>query len=670
MLGLAWHAAHMAYLITGGTGFIGRHVVPLLAARGEPVYVLTRSGSSGRFETLQRACGEHAAHLVALGGDLTLPGLGIDAAALSELNGHVRHFLHLGALYDLSIPAEAAAFETSNVEGTRHAIELARALRVGCFHHVSSIAVAGRYRGTFTEDMFEEAEDFDHPYFRSKHAAEALVRATRDIPWRIYRPGMVIGHSLTGAADKIDGPYYLFKSLQSLRNAVPSWMPLIGFEGGLINLVPVDFVAAALVHLAHAPGQDGRCFHLTDPTDRRIGAVINLFAKVAHAPTMALRLEPSLLEALPRLVRAAGDSLAPVRRLIDETLEGLGIPEPVVALLDYPTRFDSTRAQALLSEAGIRVPPLERYAWRLWDYWERQLDPDLDRERTLARAVRGKTVLITGGSSGIGRATAIRLAQAGAEVLIVARDADRLAGVQQEIQGLGGRCGTYVCDIADAQACAAFLKLLTAEHGRIDILINNAGRSIRRAIDNSYERLHDFERLMRINYFAAVAVTLGVLPGMVRQRGGHIINISSIGVLSSAPRFAGYNASKAALEAFSRCAAAEYRGRGIRFTSINMPLVRTPMVAPTRLYEQLPLMEVAEAAELVVEAVIHRPERLATGLGKLASLTELLAPSLERAVMSESYRIFPESQPTGDAATTRPSTEMMAFASLLRGIHW
>jgi NAD(P)-dependent dehydrogenase (short-subunit alcohol dehydrogenase family) len=661
----------MAYFITGGTGFIGRHLVPLLAARGERVHVLTRPGAGARFEALRRACGGHSEQLVAVGGDLGLPGLGIDAAQIAGLTGQVRHFFHLGALYDLSDQSPGTAFETTNVEGTRHAIQLARTLRAGCFHFASSIAVAGRYRGTFTEDMFEQAEALDHPYFRSKHAAEALVRATPGLPWRIYRPGMVVGHSMTGAADKIDGPYYLFKSLQRLRNAVPSWMPLIGFEGGHINLVPVDFVAAALAHLAHAPGQDGRCFHLTDPTDRRIGAVVNLFAKVAHAPTMTLRVEPGVVAALPRLVRIGGEALAPVRHLLDELLEGLGIPKPVVGLLDYPTRFDATRAQALLSEAAIQVPPLERYAWRLWDYWERQLDPDLDRDGNLERAVRGRTILITGGSSGIGRAAALRLGQAGAEVLIVARDPDRLAAVQGEIRALGGRCSTYICDIADAQACPAFLKTLTAEHERIDILINNAGRSIRRAIDNSYERLHDFERLMRINYFAAVAVTLGVLPCMVRQGGGHIINISSIGVLSSAPRFAGYNASKAALEAFSRCAAAEYRSRGVRFTSINMPLVRTPMVAPTRLYEQLPLMEVAQAAELVVDAVIRRPERLATGLGKLAALTEFLAPNLERAVMSESYRIFSDA-PSGDdgKAPERASPEMLAFASLMRGIHW
>ena len=135
----------------------------------------------------------------------------------------------------------------------------------GCFHLVSSIAAAGRYRGTFTERMFDEAEGLDLPYFRTKHESEGLVRTTCRVPWRIYRPGMVVGHSRTGVIDKIDGPYYLFKAIQKLRDCLPRWVPLVGIEGGHINLVPVDFVAAALVHLAHAPGQDGECFHLTDP---------------------------------------------------------------------------------------------------------------------------------------------------------------------------------------------------------------------------------------------------------------------------------------------------------------------------------------------------------------------------------------------------------------------
>ena len=660
----------MSYFVTGATGFIGRRLVAQLATRGQPVHVLVRPGSRARLEEMVRACGSNAARIVPIEGDLTREQLGLTDAARGQLSGTIRHFFHLGALYDLT--ADAADLERANVLGTRNALQCALALQAGCFHLVSSIAVAGRYRGRFTEAMFEQAEDLDHPYFRSKHASEALVRNTTEIPWRIYRPGMVVGDSTTGAMDKIDGPYYLFKALQKLRSLLPQWVPLIGLEGGHINLVPVDFVATALAYLAHVPGQDGRCFHLTDPADRRVGEVLNLFARAAHAPMMALRLEPALLAALPRLLSAASQLLAPIARIVDQVLSELGIPKSVLGLLNYPTRFDAAEAQRLLQAAGIRLPRLEDYAWRLWDYWERHLDPDLFRSQRLCEAVHGKTVLVTGGSSGIGRATALKLAQAGARVLIVARDPEKLAQVQAQARALAQAVETYACDLTDQQAREQLIARLLAEHGRVDILINNAGRSIRRAIEHSYDRLHDFERVMRINYFAAVAMTLGLLPAMVKQGAGHVINISSIGVLSNAARFAGYNASKAALEAFSRCASAEYRARGVHFTIINMPLVRTPMVAPTRIYEHFSLMDPDQAAELVAEAIVRKPERLATGLGTLASAVEVLAPRINRSVMSESFRMFPESAAAGGPplADGGATPAMLAFASLLRGVHW
>jgi NAD(P)-dependent dehydrogenase (short-subunit alcohol dehydrogenase family) len=658
----------MGYFVTGGTGFIGRHLVAALVERGKPVYVLLRAGSRARFERLVRDCGTHGELLVAVEGDLEKPLLGVSDRA--RLRGGISHFLHLGALYDLG--AGDAELERANIAGTRNALDFAQEVQAGCFHLVSSIASAGLYPGTFTEAMFDEACGLEHPYFRTKHESEALVRRSCRIPWRVYRPGMVVGHSRTGEMDKIDGPYYLFKLIQKLRDVVPRWVPLIGFEGGHINLVPVDFVAAAIDHLAHVPGYDGRCFHLTDPCDRRVGEVNNIFARAAHAPQMTLRLESGAIEALDSLGRLARERLQPLRRLGAQVLRELSIPSSLTELLNYPTRFDSSEAQRLLAEAGIRVPPLEDYAWRLWDYWERHLDPDLFKARNLRQAVSGKRVLITGGSSGIGRATALKLAAAGARVLIVARDAQKLEAVRGAIAEQDGAVSIYPCDITDEASCAALITRLTAEHGGVDILINNAGRSIRRAIEHTYDRFHDYERVMRLNYFAAVRMTLGLLPGMAERGAGQVINISSIGVLSNAARFAAYNASKAALEAFTRCAAAEYSERGVRFSVVNLPLVRTPMVEPTRIYRQFNLITPERAADMVCDAIIGRPERLATRLGTLAQLVEVFAPRLGTAIMSESFRLFPDSEAAGAApgsdATATP--DMVAFAALMHGIHW
>jgi NAD(P)-dependent dehydrogenase (short-subunit alcohol dehydrogenase family) len=659
----------MSYFVTGGTGFIGRRLVARLASRGETVYLLVRPGSRARLERVRADCGTAGERLVAVEGDLESDWLGVPEPRRLALKGDIRHFLHLGALYDLGAPA--ARLEQANVLGTRHALRLAHDLEAGCFHLVSSIAAAGRYRGTFTESMFDEAEDLTHPYFRTKHESEALVRGTCRIPWRIYRPGMVVGDSRSGEMDKVDGPYYLFRLIQLLRDALPRWMPLIGFEGGHINLVPVDFVVAALDHLIHLPGEDGACFHLVDPRSRRIGEVLGLFAEAAHAPAMALRLEPAVVEVLTAGVRAGGGALLPVgRHVLRQALEDLDIPPSVLDLLDYPTEFDPGRADALLAQAGIRVPPLEDYAWRLWDYWERQLDPQRRGSRQLAEVVRGKTVLITGGSAGIGRATALKLARAGARVLIVGRDPQKLAAAAAEIRDFGGQVRAYASDITAAGACEQLIAQVLAEDGHVDILINNAGHSIRRAIEHTYDRFHDYERLMRVNYFGALRVTLALLPSMVARGQGHVVSVSSIGVLSNAARFAAYNASKAALEAFTRCAAAEYHDRGLRFTVINMPLVRTAMVAPSRVYERFPLLRPEQAADIVCDAIVRRPERLTTPLGKLAQLVEALLPGLNRAFMSESYRLLPESEAAGGApgAEERLQPEVLAIAALLQGV--
>jgi NAD(P)-dependent dehydrogenase (short-subunit alcohol dehydrogenase family) len=662
----------MSYFVTGATGFIGRHLLAHLLARKGEVYCLVRRGSQQRFAALRERFAAEGARLVPVYGDLTKPLLGVAPAQRKALAGKVRHFFHLAAVYDLV--ADEAAQRAANVEGTRNAIELAGVLKAGCFHHVSSIAVAGLYPGVFREDMFDEAEELTHPYFKTKHEAEAIVRREYRRPYRIYRPGIVIGNSRTGEMDKIDGPYYFFRAIKKLRQMLPPWMPTIGLEGGRVNLVPVDFVAAALDHIAHKPDLDGGCFHLTDPAPRRVGEVLNLFARAGHAPEMTVRLDARMFAFVPNAVRQALANLPPVKRFTQGLLRDLGIPSEVLKLIHYPTRFDCREAERALKGSGITVPDLADYAWRLWDYWERHLDPDLFVDHSLSGKVRGRTVFITGGSSGIGRAAAGKIAAAGAKVLICARGAEELEATRQEIVAAGGVCHAYVADLSDPQSCDELVRRILAEHGGVDILVNNAGRSIRRSIAASYERFHDFERTMQLNYFGSLRLILGFLPGMAERHRGHIINISSIGVLTNAPRFSAYVASKAALDAFSRCAQAEFSDQGIHFTTINMPLVKTPMIAPTRIYESMPTLSPEEAADFIVQAIIERPVRIATRLGIFAQIFYALAPRAYEILMNTAFRLFPESTaPAGvptSAAQAQPSSEQIAFASLLRGVHW
>jgi len=253
----------MAYFVTGATGFIGRFVVANLLKRGKPVYVLVRKASLRKLDELRAHWGADDKQVIPVIGDLAKKGLGIADADAKKLKGKIDHYFHLAAVYDLKASADDQ--QLANVAGTRHALQFAGAVAAGCFHHVSSIAAAGLYDGVFREDMFEEAEDLDHPYFKTKHDSEGVVRRESKVPFRIYRPGFVVGHSKTGEIDKIDGPYYFFKAIQKMRELLPPWMPTVGIEGGRINIVPVDFVADAIDYIAHRKGLDGKCFHLTDP---------------------------------------------------------------------------------------------------------------------------------------------------------------------------------------------------------------------------------------------------------------------------------------------------------------------------------------------------------------------------------------------------------------------
>ena len=482
----------MHYFVTGASGFIGKRLVrKLLAATGNVVWFLMREESRDKLAPLLAFWGETASEAIPVFGDIRASNLGIPGPELARLTGKVDHFFHLAAIYDLKAAADEQV--NSNIDGTRHAVAFANQLQASCFHHMSSIAAAGLYDGTFREDMFEEAEHLEHPYFSTKHEAEKIVRRECSIPWRIYRPGLVIGDSATGEADKIDGPYYFFKLIQRIRRLLPPWVPVIGIEGGRINIVPVDYVVDAIAALAHHPGQDGKCFHLTDPHPMRVGDILDLFARSAHAPRMSLRVNAALLSFIPEGIAKSMLSIKPIKRLKDGLMRKLDLPSGLMHFVNYPTRFDNRQAAAILKEYDISCPHLQDYADRIWDYWERHLDPELHIDRSLRGHVAGKVVLVTGGSSGIGLATAHKLAEAGAVTLICGRDAEKLEKAQRDIRATGFDVKVYQVNLADMADCDRFVQQLLGEHQCVDVLVNNAGRSIRRAVEASYDRFHDFE---------------------------------------------------------------------------------------------------------------------------------------------------------------------------------
>ena len=668
----------MHYFVTGATGFIGKRLVKkLLEHKGSVVHFLIRKESASKVDALRNYWGlndtKGVARAVPVFGDLTAKKLGVEADDVKKLKGQIDHFYHLAAVYDLGASEEEQI--TVNIDGTRNTVEFAKAIGAGHMHHVSSIAAAGLYEGVFREDMFEEAENYDHPYFRTKHESEKIVRKECKIPWSVYRPAMVVGDSQTGEMDKIDGPYYFFKLIQRMRQFLPPWMPAIGLEGGRVNIVPVDFVVDALNHISHHHKVSGKCYHLVDPQGYRVGDVLDIFSKAAHAPKMNLFINAALLGFIPKSVKKGLMALAPVRRIRSAIMKDLALPEDMLTFVNYPTRFDCRDTLAALKNTNIACPNLHDYAWRIWDYWERHLDPALHVDRSLRGTVGGKVVLVTGGSSGIGLSAACKFAEAGATTIICARGEDQLVEAKKEIlafAGKGAKVFTYSVDITDAEGCAALVKTLEAEHGGVDFLINNAGRSIRRAIEASYERFHDFERTMQLNYFGSLRITMGLLPGMVAKKKGHVVNISSISVLINAPRFSAYVASKAALDAWTGCAASEYADQGVTFTTVNMPLVRTPMTAPTKIYENMPLLAPEEAADMIVQACINKPVRVATRLGTSVQLLHAGLPRIAQILMNTTFRMFPDSAAAKGDKSAKPtlSPEAIAMSEMMRGIHF
>jgi len=667
----------MNYLVTGATGFIGGFLVEKLAEReGAVIHVLVREGSRPKFNALCERLGDKASKLHPLFGDITEPGV-ISDADRKKLTGKIHHIFHLAAVYDMQMDDDTG--DRFNIEGTRNVVRLANALgargTVPILHHTSSIAVAGgEWNGKFSESMFAEGQSLRHPYFRTKYEAEKIVRTESAVPFRIYRPGAVLGHSVTGEIDKVDGPYYFCKAIQRISYRVPKWIPLLGIVGGRVPIAPVDYVVAAMDAIAHRDGLNGECFQLIQSRSPNVGEMLQIFLEAAHGPEISVNLELRGPMAMMRKFSGRVSEAMPeaAKHKLSTTI---GVPLSVLSYAWNRAIFDDKNARAALRGSGVQCPELKDYAKHLWNYWETYLDYDRYVPEKLTRKLSGKIILITGASSGIGLATAKKLAVAGSQVILVARTEEKLLEAQRVIQRAGGEAFVYPCDLTDMDAIDAMAAKVLRDFGHVDVLVNNAGRSIRRSVVESLDRFHDYERTIQLNYFGAVRLINALLPKMIERRSGHIVNISSIGVLVNAARFSAYVASKAALDAFTRCLSAEVKAKNVHTTAIYMPLVRTPMIAPTKIYQNVPTWSPDDAAATVVRALVERPKSIATRLGTAASVSYALWPKVNDYVLSKGFELFPSSSAARsnrdkDRKAPKPSIEQVIYTEVLKGAHF
>ncbi len=619
----------MEYFVTGGTGLIGRALVPHLLARGT-VTLLVRDAARARWaDELERW--RRLGELRLISGDITEPGLGARDTDLA-----CDHVFHLAGLYDLG--AGAQQLERVNVGGTRNLIAaLRRSGFSGTLHHVSSVAVAGDFCGTFGEDLLDVGQTHAHPYHRSKFEAERMVRDLSDLRYRIYRPSAVVGHSRTGAMDRIDGPYYLFEAIYQLRERFPRWMPLMSFQGTEVNMVPVDWVAAALDHLAHAPGQDLRTFHLADRSPPSFTDTFNLIADAAGAPRL-----PQKKGFLGRLLPGAGEmtaKLGSVQFLRSRTMQDLGIPRSVQTAINREVHFDTRNADAVL-EPKLRAPAQETYVENLWDFYRRHLASARHKEVRNRRFFQGMTALVTGASSGIGESLARKMAAGGARVILVARREAELAEVAESIRAAGGEAEWMRADLADLEECDRVVQAALALHGHVDILINNAGHSIRRPLIESLDRFHDLQRVMQINFFAPARLIRGVLPVMKERRCGYIVNVLSAGAHMPSPRFGAYTASKAALSQLGDTLAAEHAADDIQVTQAYLHWVRTPMMEATGAFDGNDAMSAEEAAEWIVDGLVEGKQKLYRATDARRYVLNTIAPRAISRMINVVYRIY------------------------------
>src|SRR3954470_19604073 len=639
----------MRYVVTGGTGFIGRRVVSRILDRSPDaqVWILVRRESLTRFERLAGR-GEHpwGDRAKALVGDLTAEDLGLSEETIGEL-GSVDHVVHCAAIYDVTAAEDAQS--AANVDGTQAVIALARRLDA-TLHHVSSIAVAGTYRGEYTEEDFDVGQDLPTPYHQTKFEAELLVRSEPGLRYRIYRPAVVGGDSRTGEMDKVDGPYYVFPVLAKAAR-LPSLLPVLLSDTGRSNIVPVDYVVDAIGELIHVPDRDGQTFHLTAPDSIGLRGIYRGISKAAGLP----RLRGSLPRgAATPFLRATGRA----KVLRNMAVTQLGIPAEILDVVDLMPAFRADNTSDALRDTGITVPEFASYAPRLWRYWAEHLDPDRARRDDPAGPLVGKHVIITGASSGIGRASAIAVAERGATVFALARNAEALDDLIAEIRAAGGEAHAFTCDVTDGTSVEHTVKDILGRFDHVDYLVNNAGRSIRRSISASTDRLHDYERVMAVNYFGSGRMVLALLPHWRERRFGHVVNVSSAGVQASSPKYSAYIPSKAALDAFAEVVGTETLSDHITFTSIHMPLVKTPMIAPSRRLNPMPAISPEHAAAMVVRGLVEKPTRIDTPVGTLADFGMYFTPKLSRRVLHQLYLSYPDSAaargvaPASQEATT------------------
>ncbi|KZX58066.1 hypothetical protein A3709_20865 [Halioglobus sp. HI00S01] len=632
-------------VVTGATGFLGTQIVDrLLTEGGTELHLVVRNQETKSAvakiglwrESADRTSSSITLHNLDLTQEFEIP---------AEARG-AKHVFHCAGLYDMSAP-EALLFDV-NVKGTENLLNaLSRADFKGVFHHVSTLAVAGDYSGKFKEAMFDEKQNFKHPYSESKYVSELRVREERNFETRIYRPAAIMGDSNTGYADRFDGLYYMLNPLKSLLATMPKLLPLPLPRGlAKMALVTVDFAANSIVDIAMSDTEENT-FHITDGKNYDMADIVKAYVEEIDPRRTILRIESWMI--MPMIERW----IKPFAKL--KTIDNLrasyerlcNIPTGAFDGFNPNLTVDASRTLAIAESKGRNVPTLKTYAKTTMAYFNSQ--EENVRRLTNEKYVSGRKVVVTGASSGIGESLAYQLSAMGAEIVLVSRTEKDLNRVADQIQIQGGTAHVVQADLGDRDSVANLIETIKRDHSDVTMLFNNAGVSVRKRIDERLDRPDDLYRTAEVNYLGPACLMLGLIPLFKANGQGHIINSLSTVASYPVPRFGAYSASKAALGAWSQVTAIEYMADNIYTTDVYLPLVRTRMIEGTSEYQDSDysyMIGPEKAASDMLLNLSHKPREVNFGL-KALPVVKAAAPDLNTVYLNAIYRMFPDDDKDG-----------------------
>ncbi|MFV2144871.1 SDR family NAD(P)-dependent oxidoreductase [Isoptericola sp. G70] len=618
-------------LVTGAAGFLGRQLLLELGDRHPAATILAvvRGGVEDELRAWLTERRGRTERLEVVVGDVTQERCGLDARTVARLAATKTYVYHCAARYDLERPDPELDAQV-NVDGTRTVLRLAEEVGAAGFSLMSSVAVAGTYHGVWTEEHLHETHAWRSSYASSKHRAEVLVHESTLPSRSVFRLGVLVGDELTGTYFKPDGVYSFFGAIRKIHEAVPLGVPLPTIGWGAIPLCPVDHAARAVVALAAAPDDGLTVHHVFEDEVLRAGDIMRLVLEAAGRPRSA---EVSWLGHLVQGFneRAEHDGvLTQLKNDAIDILHDVGVPRYLVGELNQPTQFSNAATSARLAALGIGSPAFEQYASRTWHGWLAH-EARAPGRREL-EFFRGKHVVMTGGSSGVGAGILRRLLEHGvASVVVLGRNRKRLDDVL-EYQPGAERVELVDCDLLDDASVGAAIDRLAQAGREVDLLVLSAGLSIDRPLRDMSADLEELSRMTQVNFVAPMRLVRALVPLMADRPDARVVTLSSIATQLDVPGFSMYSATKAALDQAFAVLPSELTGSGVSFVSVRLPLVKTPMTNVNIRLRNVPMLSVGAAVDMVVAATVSGRRSAGGAVGRSFEVLKLWHPVLASVV--------------------------------------